>query len=162
MLLVLPVIDFAGGTMKKPWYIQAIFGAGCFGCLAFLGIAPFASSKADKALMDFIGAALFAAAFLVVLIYNLIKSGTFLPGLKRDTGVTLENPSSGVADKQEASRVTTIIGLFTIMLLAYGAVQIAKYKQLPVSTYIPFDLMIMGTVAVLIRIRFRKRQQKDS
>jgi hypothetical protein len=48
------------------------------------------------------------------------------------------------------------------MLLAYGAVQIAKYKQLPVSTYIPFDLMIMGTVAVLIRIRFRKRQQKDS
>jgi hypothetical protein len=96
------------------------------------------------------------------LIYNLIKSGTFLPGLKRDTGVTLENPSSGVADKQEASRVTTIIGLFTIMLLAYGAVQIAKYKQLPVSTYIPFDLMIMGTVAVLIRIRFRKRQQKDS
>jgi hypothetical protein len=69
--------------MKKPWYIQAIFGAGCFACLALLGIAPFASSKADKALMDFIGAALFAAAFLVVLIYNLIKSGTFLPGLKR-------------------------------------------------------------------------------
>ncbi len=148
--------------MKKPWYIQAIVGAGCFACLALLGIAPFAPTKADKALMDFIGVALFAAAFLVLLIYNRIKLGAFLPGLKRDASVILENPSNGVADKPEANRVTTIIGLLTIMFLAYGAVQIAKYKQLPVSVYTSFDLLIVGAVAVLIGMRFRKRQQKGS
>jgi hypothetical protein len=146
---------------NKPWYIQALFATACFACLALLGIAPFAPTKADKALMDLVAVALFAAAFLVLSIYNRIKFGTVFPGLKRDAGGALENSSSGTANKPEAKRVTTAVGLLAIVLLACTAVELVKDKHLPVSTRIPFDLLILGAVAALIRMAFKYRQEKS-
>ncbi|WP_213772137.1 hypothetical protein [Bradyrhizobium sp. dw_78] len=152
-LPVLPISILPGPIMKQPWYIQAIFGTVSFVCFALLTIAPFAPSKADKALMGFIAIAAFIAAGFGLSIFNRIKYGTVFPGLKRVAGAT---------DKAEVNRLTTILGLLIIMFLSLGAIKLADYKQLSSLTEIPFGLMLLGAIVGLICMRFRKQQQKDS
>jgi uncharacterized membrane protein (DUF485 family) len=149
----------AGAVKNKPWYIQVIFVGGMLTTIAFLLLEPLAP-KPDKAWMQLIAIAVFVAAFIVLSIYNRIALGTVLPGLKRSAAVQ-ESSSSEIASKPKANRIVTAIGLLTIVLLSCAGAEVVRAKHLPVSTRIPFDLIMLGALVALIAMAFKFRQEQE-